>query len=359
MKDTIQFPIAELKAFRKQGDPLADKTIQALFALGFNPYKNKDYAAYNTNGQTIPESFPDILKNYFIEVSDLTVDQELAAKGQAFFGTYGQSIMLCLGLYSLPYCYGAAHGAKVLAFSERILNNPEKRLRETAEFVLDLHAPHAFKENGKAIVTIAKVRLIHAAIRYHLLQGNEWKQEWGYPINQMDMAGTNYSFSLIVNRGLRKLGFTLSPQQAEDYILFWNQIGRLLGLDEKLMPKSNQEAFVLEEKIRKDQFRPSMEGKALTKALMDYIDAQPTPFPMKGSQLSAYLMGEEISQFVGLQAVAESSILRPLRAINAIQQLFDQQKRSFSEIKKALLQQNNEPDAADHGFHFMMSLVGQ
>ena len=118
--------------------------------------------------------------------------------------------MNLLGLLSLPYCYAAADGARVLDLSERIKNKPEHRLNETADFVWDVMAPNAFKPDGKGFTSILKVRLLHAAIRFYTGKSSKWNAaDWGLPVNQEDMAGTNLSFSLLVVRGLRKFGLAV------------------------------------------------------------------------------------------------------------------------------------------------------
>lgn len=349
-----------LDGYRVKGDELADNTVSALFEIGFNPLSNHDYANYQVNGQAIPSSFPPILKEYFSHIKIQSINDKLIKAGAAFFLDYAQPMMLCLGLYSLPYCYAAANGAKVLVSSERILKNPEKRLLETGDFVLDLHAPNAFEAAGKAFVSIAKVRLMHAAIRYHLLKSGKWHSEWGHPINQMDMAGTNYSFSLIVLRGLKKLGFNINKDRAEAYIGFWNEVGLLLGLEQALLPADAQEAYVLEQKIRKDQFSYSKEGEALTKALLNYIDTQETPFPLKGSQISAYLLGEELASLLGMEPSEDAQKLAlPLKLVNRIQEQMKGSKASYERIVKEF-EQKQKPVKTGEGrkenFQFLMAL---
>jgi len=336
------------------GDTYADEVVKALFEQGFNPLRDDAYTQYQFNHQAIPTAFPTVLQKYFETLKATKLDRAVIEKGSEFFMANAQPIMLCLGLLSLPYCYGAADGAKVLVFSKRIMEQPEKRLMETAEFVLDVTASDAFEPKGKGFVSIGKVRLMHAAIRYHLLNSDKWNMDWGYPVNQKDMAGTNYSFSLIVIRGLRKLGYNISTEVAEIYIKYWNEIGKILGLEAEMRPETNKEAFILEQKIRGAEFRSSSEGKALTASLMHYIDAQETPLPVKGSDLAGYLLGSELAEMLAINTSTEASLEKPVKLIGKLQSRFG--NKNFNDF---LLQfrRRQGTDKHDSRFNFLLSLT--
>ena len=158
--------------------------------------------------------------------------------------------MLLLGFLSLPYCYAAANGAEVLVRSERIVNEPEKRLSETAQFVFDVMAKDAFEPHGQGLSTILKIRLMHAAVRWYIEQSDNWnKKLLGVPVNQEDMAGTNLSFFIDGNqriKTIRTLGaFTRSIR-----------LYRLLessrkndGSRQELLPQDNKESFYLKKEL--------------------------------------------------------------------------------------------------------------
>ncbi|NJK83672.1 MAG: DUF2236 domain-containing protein, partial [Saprospiraceae bacterium] len=121
---------------------------------------------------------------------------------------------------------------------------------------------------------ILKIRLFHAFIRFKLRHTATWNSAWGLAVNQEDMAGTNLSFSYIVLRGLRRLGYQASPQEAEDYLHLWNVVGSLLGVEEALLPHNLKEAFYLDKTIAQRQFRESAEGQVLTRALLEVFATQ-------------------------------------------------------------------------------------
>ncbi len=119
-------------------------------------------------------------------------------------GEHHRLISLLLGTYSLPYCYAGANGAQVLWISERIKNNTFQRLEETGAFVFGIMQESDW-HNGSNFQRIAKIRLLHAAVRWFTLHSGRWNDAWGYPICQEDMAATNLSFSYIAIQGLPKI----------------------------------------------------------------------------------------------------------------------------------------------------------
>lgn len=235
---------------------------------------------------------------------------QLLKEGRAFFGRHAQDIMLLLGFLSLPYCYAAADGAKVLYRSRRILEDTRRRLAETARFVLAVHAEDAFDLQQTALPQplrlIIAVRLMHAAVRYHIRRSGKWESRlWGVPVNQEDMAGTNLAFSFIIIQGLRKIGCAVSHEQAAAFLHLWNVVGHFLGLEEQLLPADEKTAARLERIIARRQFKSSAESIALTQALIDSIESNVNLSPLmrlKGFVPSymRFLLGNQVADLLGI-----------------------------------------------------------
>lgn len=260
----------------------------------------------NTDLDAVPDEFG---TSAFV-VSNRTLpawaDSEKMEAGSRFFILHSDTIMSLLGLLSLPYCYAAADGAMVLYLTERLRDRPAKRLSDTADFIWDVMAPNAFSNDGKGFASCLKIRLTHALARYYVLKSNAWTEKLGVPVNQEDMAGTNLAFSLIVIRGLRKLGLALSYKEQQSFMHLWNVIGYLLGLDEELTPHEGKTATLLESAIRKRNFRSSIHGKELTKALLDHIvgDSSVRLTPQEIYQIVRFLLGDEVADILAVPPVA-------------------------------------------------------
>ncbi len=328
MSELKSYDPIHLSHMRQEGDEVADNVVRNLFEIGYNPMVEQEYNAYQFNDQPIPTSFPSSLVAYFDHLKKQAQgipDDNLVA-GQAFFAKYSQELLAILGLLSLPYCYAAADGAQVLYKSKRIRQSPEKRLLETAAFVFDVSEANAFLKGGKGIVSAGKVRLMHAAIRYHIVKSGHWSASFGTPINQEDMAGTNLAFSLIAIRGLRKLGYQVTVEEAWSFIDMWNSIGRFLGVDDTLLPSDTREAFNLEKAIANRNFRKSNEGVELTKALHDHMrmsfsDAS----PIDPAAITAYLVGDKVAPMLGLEtSTILPRLMEGISGLNAIKSLLRQ-----------------------------------
>lgn len=229
-------------------------------------------------------------------------DNNMMKSGSAFFVRYAEQIMQLLGLLSLPYCYAAADGAFVLYISQRLQNDGRKRLLDTANFIWDVMAPNAFEKEGKGFASILKVRITHAAARYYTEKNLNWNIDFGLPLNQEDMAGTNLSFSLIVIRGLRKLGLTISYTDQEAFLHLWNVIGSLLGIHDDLIAHTGKQSNHLEFAIRQRHIKPSLHGQLLTQSLINTFSSnQKSKISAKEtSQLMRYLLGTEIADILNL-----------------------------------------------------------
>jgi len=293
--------------YRLLGDKAADEIVQKTQEL--NEWENlrKVISIQWGDNQSLPDDLPDFIRNYFTENSVLPADSDLkkVTQGQEFFQKNAEDCLSLLGTMSLPYCYAAADGAQVLYFSERMRNDAQKRLLETARFVFEVNQTDSLKPNGLAFITILKVRLLHATIRFHVKNHKDWDMKWGLPINQEDLMGTNVAFSFIVLRGLRKLGKKFSQQEAENYLHLWYVVGQLLGIDKKILPQTMKEAIFLDQNTSNRHFKPSHEGKILMKTLLSHFD-EILPSVVPDGYIHSYmrfLLGDNVCNIFGFFVV--------------------------------------------------------
>ncbi len=226
----------------------------------------------------------------------------LLLEARAFYAKNREAILFLLGYYSLPYCYAAANGVKVLSFSKRLVEDPFSRLFETAQYVESIAKVHPSSEEW--LNYVLKFRVLHGAIRAQLSQKTEWNiSEWGLPINQEDLCGTMLSFSWLILQGFNKLGIPYSEKEANGWLLLWNKVGALQGLPNELLPNSMKQAASLEEAIRKRQFRKSEEGVLLTGKLCEVLEKQTPPNLLSNDSKSviAWLCGNEVAQVLELK----------------------------------------------------------
>ena len=184
-----------------------------------------------------------ILDEYIESTSQLPAwaDSEKIKRGVKLFSLYGPEVFMLLNVSSLPMCYTCAKGAQVLFETGRLLSHGgnidplARRLMETAQMVINVLSEGGLAPSGSGIITLQKVRLIHASIRHFLKAGQYHNTKWdsdkyGEPINQEDLAGTLMSFGPVIIAGLKRLNIELSDTQIEDYMHCWKVVGHLMGL---------------------------------------------------------------------------------------------------------------------------------
>lgn len=280
-----------LLPYRLIGDPLADETIFEIFSLGEEGLSHvhdllkhlvqNDHPLHDDrerDEEKLPAFVVERLTRYFEESDKLlpTLDPARIRAGELVFAEHGPEILMLLATYSLPASYTARRGVQVLAQTGRLESQPVRRLIETTQMVLDvmsvggLAAGESTKFHGKGIRSAQKVRLMHAAIRRLLLEryGEEWVQEYGVPINQMDLCGTLMTFSAVILDGLKMLRVQLSEEEAEAYLYAWRAVGHIIGVHESLIPHTTERADELKDVIRAAEIGTCEQGVELTRALL-------------------------------------------------------------------------------------------
>ena len=336
-----------LKKQRLITDPLADQAVAYLFESGQARFFRKITDLLEKNNYLIPDDFPEEIKSFLHQSRQLPAwtDERKIKDGQAFFKKHAASLSIMLFMMSLPHDYAAANGAQVLALSERMNNDLEKRLLETGKYVFDVGSPGGFGSQGKAIASAQKVRLIHAAIRYHIKKSGKWRQEWGNPVNQEDMAGTNLSMSLIPVRGMRKLGIQVSRDTCMAYLHLWNIASYLMGVKEELLPDTAKEAFLLDKVISERQFRQSDAGIKLTSSLLDYVSKNTnSQLDWLTPKLMRYLLGDDVADVLALpkDTLPSEILINPLQNWNRLLNLLQPSFETFYLTRNKYLQNSNK-----------------
>ena len=282
------------------GDREADLLIEKTFASN---QQVTLYGLFKLDEVAIELQPESDLRNFLIAQKPQPVwfNQKRLQKGQQLFKQYALEMMALLGAMSLPYCYAASPGNKALYLSDKMRNAPGKRLMDTASFVIAVLTPGTLEDEKTGHIHINKVRLIHALSRYYLQKQPTWNMDWGLPINQEDMAGTNLAFSYVILLGMQQSGFILSQKEKEDFLFAWRYIGYQMSIDEELLPSAFTEARQLASTIKIRNFKKTEEGIILTAELLGYyrVSVPPEQADLVPSQIRFYL-GEEVAEYIGL-----------------------------------------------------------
>jgi hypothetical protein len=316
---------AFLDRMRQTVDPPADAVAESLVARGAHRLvadliKNRQmWDADHEPSRLLPED----IRSYMKAASTLPVwrDDRAVKEAEAFFLLYGLASSTLLACASLPQCYVMKYGTEVLAYTKFLQVDPARRVRETAQMVMDVMCPGGLQPNGRGVRATMKVRVMHAIVR-HMIDHDpgakpnpsdpELRAKFGRPINQEDMVYTLMTFSYVVIEGFRRMGYGMTDVQRDGYIHCWNVVGFLMGIREELLPARFGDAEELFSAIQRRQHGQSEAGQKLAAALLKALeDAIPgghhDPLP---AALTRKLVGDEIGDTLGIARATGLTRLR-------------------------------------------------
>lgn len=261
---------------------------------------------------TIPDA-PRAMRDLIDECAEVPawVDWQTCDRGGELLLRAGGLGGAVLGARSLVLGYASPAGNKPLVFSGRLKEQARTRLDETARFVQAVSRPGGMRPFADGWQITVKVRLIHAQVRRMILKSDRWNSDaWGLPVNQHDMAGTTLLFSVSILDGLRKLGMTIDPDEAEKYIHLWRWVGRTIGVDPGILPVSEPDAMRLADLIGATMGEPDQDSRDLTKALFEAAydgcttkrqKAEAARKVMFGMAICRELVGDELADKLGVR----------------------------------------------------------
>jgi hypothetical protein len=265
---------AAFEALKFQGDPLADAVIADLVATNRVGAVNEVLEHFRANDQPIPEQLPDSVREFLVATDQppAWVDPDRVARAYDFFVDDGVHVASVLTFGAMVNCYAHARASRALTLTHG-LNQPHRRLSETSQFVMNMMGRDAFGSGGSFVPTIQKTRLIHAAVRHFLTSSGRWDVAAdGVPVCQQDMVGALLIFSVQVIEGMRRIGISVTEQEAQDYYYVWRAAGGMLGIPADAVPESIDDARELSASMVEAAYGPSPEGVVLTRHLLDLYE---------------------------------------------------------------------------------------
>jgi len=302
-----------LDALRREGDGLADQCFQELQ----EDLKEHDFShlfkELNTNAQPLPQNIPTPLKRFIEQTARLpTINQQPVdlfriTRGQKAFMTHALPSALVLLTKSLPEGYAAPNLSKVLCLSDNLTKRPYRRLLGVLQMVVNVSSVGSFGPEGEALITIPKIRLLHAGVRSIVRKHcSSYESHFGVPVNVEDQLGTIMGFSYLVVDGLQQLEATLTDEEAEDFFYLWRVIAQMMGIHPPgepdsavFIPANLQEARVFFESYKRRHFveqDKNPEGVMLAEANLQMLnDLLPqTPLRRLGLKMVPRMYMEEL-----------------------------------------------------------------
>ena len=341
---------AQLDAARLRGDALADATVTTIFDAGLPAVAQRAkvgdtdavirlLSSLMRDDQS-PAALPPAVQEYFAKTAGtIARSKESAAAGERLFAVHGPEIMVLLCCYSLPSSYAAKKGVQVLHRTAYLAKRPNRRLFETAQFIVDVMSPGGLDARGRGLRTAQKVRLMHAAIRHLILtdRSNAWDTAaLGVPINQEDLLGTLMTFSWIILDGLSRLGVRLTTAEQQAYFDTWMVVGALMGIERELLPRSLDEAKQLTALIERRQVAASPEGSEMMAALLGMMQTNvPRAFHTVPGCLIREFVPDDVATFLGVPShrFEEELIRLGERALLPLERFFDAEAKRHAVVR--------------------------
>ena len=263
----------EFLPYLLMGDPAAD-AVTAWFHSeeGQRLHGRKCFHTILTQGRGAVSDIPPVLAVFFDQVErvPLWLDRGRLARASETMRRTGDFAELVLRNGALMGSYMAASATKPLMFTGRLADpkTTRRRLIETSTWWVHVTRPGGLERFGDGFLTTVRVRMMHAQVRYMLTHSGTWDaRRWGHPVNQADMLATNLLFSQLFLLGLRALGFRFTQTEREDVMHFWRYAGYLMGVDERLLPTGEADAWRLSFMQYATQDRPDDDSRMLVQAL--------------------------------------------------------------------------------------------
>lgn len=307
-----------LDKYANAGDPLADDLITELarhemlqgnlqqqittLIAANNPVARR----WQEQTQTVPD----------------WVDWQQIDQGRLLFLQHVPMAIVSFVLGTLLQVYAPPGSAKVLIHTGRLRQDVLRRLYETATMVNAVLAPDGMRVGGKGHQAVLQVRLLHARVRFHVLNSGRWPADTlGQPINQLQMALTALGFSLQIVAGLRRLGIAVSAEQAQAYQHLWRYANWLQGVDADLQRDSLAAEASLYQQLAPLLLQPDENSRILSHSVHQHLGGQ-APFflPSSGLQaISRYLLDTRLADAYQLpQQPAWQAALRVLHGFNRV-----------------------------------------
>ncbi len=264
-----------------EGDPIADRLVTSFKSLpGGEGWRMLDEAL---------EHGPERVEGAPPELAELLepslrppnwVDLDLVDAGaNAYWRSGGFNLGLALTCGSLAYGYQSARLTRPLAATGRLEKMAPRRLQETSRWVAVATRPGSLRPGAEGTRATVRLRMVHALIRAHLLDTNEWDiGEWGVPISASDSLVTAIGgFMSMPIKALKDLGVRFSPAELEAMTHQWAWIGSLMGTPDELIPRSYAEACTTMDAALALNDGPNEDSPKLMQALLYYG----TEFPLE------------------------------------------------------------------------------
>lgn len=227
---------AFLDRLRASSDERANATFAELKPFDVDlATTNQVLEGLRTGAEPLPSNTPEPLRRFVDEclAADraLPVDVERSARGAEIFRRWAYPACVVMLASSLPNGYAAPCLSRILTISDNLAVHPYRRLLGVVQLLVNVSCP-ADDDHENARISALKLRLLHAGVRSLVPRYRPaFVERYGSPVNHEDMLATIMGFSWLVVEGIRRIGFELSENEAEDFYSLWRLFARRMAIE--------------------------------------------------------------------------------------------------------------------------------
>ncbi|MFD8693610.1 oxygenase MpaB family protein [Kitasatospora purpeofusca] len=279
-------PVWELPADQaaQEGDPEADEVIKELVAAGQMQLANQVFHDWTRNDQPVPDSAPSVLYDFLRRHAVLS-EEERAAIDLVRNGDSGKLVQGNFEAITMTEAFGGLFTAladPLLAKSVwyakfDLVMDIGRRFSRTMNTLWDGLDGGNWDPSGNAVISVVKLRLVHAAARQTGL-AHGWNQARdGMPISQrLEVEELMYVGANNVQLAA-KFGFHPDPRQIDELVELIRIGGRLVGIQEKYNPRTLDQCNQVLADAAANHRAPSDEGIKLAHNMLDWMDREIFP----------------------------------------------------------------------------------
>lgn len=251
-----------------------DAPMDALLEWMFDGNKARErralYEQAVNHGIASLDNPPKPLSDFFalVEAEPAWLDRALLEEGVSFIHRTGLAGPYILRDLALMGGYLLSGFNKALILTGALNKGAAQRIAETGKWWIDCTEHGGMEKHAAGYRSTLHVRMVHAMVRRHLPKNPEWKnEEYGLPVNQIDMVATYLAFGPVMLVGMRALGIPVLPRDSRAVMHLWKYAGWLMGVEDKWLVDDEREGLALLYKTYMTQSRPDWTSKELGHAL--------------------------------------------------------------------------------------------
>ncbi|MFC9664489.1 oxygenase MpaB family protein [Nocardia sp. NPDC127606] len=220
------------------GDEPMDQMVEWMRSAG--PTARPLFERALAEGIDSVPTAPEPLREFFTAVESTPdwVDWDLIARGRRALAVGGADSVYVARDVSLLGGYAFSGFNKTLLRTGALEKGSTKRFAETLQWALDVMADDdALRPGGPGYRSTIRVRLIHAFVRRHVAAMDDWRlEDWGLPVNQMEMSATLIGALVTPAVAGMALGIVSSPADLNAIAHVARYAGWLIGVRDDLLP---------------------------------------------------------------------------------------------------------------------------